>query len=213
MDLHIHSIYSDGKGKIDEIARKAKERGLKVIAIVDHSLDHPLGLNERKAIKRRIEMENAESKHGIRILDGVECAILENGELLLPRHDFDLIIASIHSALTPIESYRRIKRCVEKHEFHILGHLHAGMFSLDGFDVEKDAEILDILEENDIALELNSYHRSPPYETLKLCENKRLLYSFASDAHEVGRVGDIDFSKKVAKIYLRKGRNLLDEIY
>jgi len=58
-DLHIHSIYSDGTATIDEIARKAKEMGMKVIAIVDHSVEHRLGIDEGKAKQRQAEIEEA----------------------------------------------------------------------------------------------------------------------------------------------------------
>ncbi|WP_346297648.1 PHP domain-containing protein [Geoglobus acetivorans] len=213
MDLHIHSMYSDGAASIDEIARKAKERNLKIIAIVDHSVEHPKGLNERKARKRKIEIEQAESKYGIRILDGVECGILEDGKIILPKHDFELVIASVHSIVPQKEMYRRLKRAIEEYDFHILGHLHAGIFSLDGRAEEYDLEILDLLEETGKALELNTHHSAPPEETLKLCLSRKITYSFGSDAHTVSRVGDLDHAKRMAKIFLKNGRFILDEMH
>ncbi len=212
MDLHIHSIYSDGSGSVDEIARKAKERGFKIIAIVDHSIEHPRGLNERKARKRRLEIELAEEKYGIRILDGIECGILENGEIEKPKHDFDIVIASVHSYISRDEFYRRVIKCVRTQDFDILGHLHAKMF-YSGRDAERDAEIIDELLENNIALELNSQHHAPPDDFLKMCMNRRVLYSFGSDAHIIDRVGDIAWCVKMAKIYLKRGKPLLDEMH
>lgn len=213
MDLHIHSLYSDGNATVEEIARKAKERGLKMIAIVDHSAEHPRGMNESKAMRRRIEIEQAEQKYGIRILDGVECGILEDGKIVLPRHDFDLVIASIHTPVRKDELYRRIKKCILEYDFHILGHLHAPMFSLDGRDDERDMEILDLLEETGKALEINTNHGSPPEKTLELCMDRKLLYSFGSDAHMLSRVGDIEYAKRMAKFYLSRGKNIVHEMY
>ncbi|AKG90803.1 Histidinol phosphatase and related hydrolases of the PHP family [Geoglobus ahangari] len=213
MDLHIHSVYSDGTATIDEIARKARERGMRIIAVVDHSAEHPRGLNESKARRRRVEIEQAEQKYGIRILDGVECGILEDGKIILPKHDFDLIIASLHTPVRRDELYRRIKRCILEQDFHVLGHLHAGMFSLDGRSEEEDMEILDLLEESGKALEINSNHMAPPESTLELCRGRRILYSFGSDAHTLARVGEISYSKKMAKLYLDRGRNIIHEMY
>ncbi|WP_457591126.1 PHP domain-containing protein [Geoglobus sp.] len=213
MDLHIHSTYSDGSASIDEIARKARERGLRVIAIVDHSAEHPRGLNESKARRRRLEIEQAEQKYGIRILDGVECGILEDGKIVIPKHDFDLIIASVHTPLRSDELYRRIKRCILEQEFHVLGHLHAPMFSLDGQDEEMDREILDLLEETGKAIEINTNHRAPPESTLALCRGRNLFYSFGSDAHNLSRVGDIAYAKSMAKFYLNRGKNIVHEMY
>ncbi len=213
MDLHIHSTYSDGNAEIHEIARKARERGMKVIAIADHSMDHPRGLNERKARRREVEIRTAEEKIGIRILDAVECAILENGEILLPDHDFELVIASIHSHLSVREVCRRVKLCIEKNDVHIIGHLHAGMFSVDSSISEFDLEIVDAAKESGVAIEINSYHMSPPESFLRLCSGKEILYSFGSDAHNLSMVGKIDFSIRMAKIYLRDGRNIVNEMH
>ncbi len=213
MDLHIHSVYSDGAASIDEIARRARERGLRVIAVVDHSAEHPRGLNESKARRRRLEIEQAEQKYGIRILDGVECGILEDGKIILPKHDFDLIIASVHTPLRSDELYRRLKKCITEQDFHVLGHMHAEMFSLDGRDDERDLEILDLLEETGRALEINANHEAPPEETLRLCSGRKLLYSLGSDAHTLSRVVDIGRARRLAKIYLRSGKNILHEMH
>ncbi len=213
MDLHIHSNYSDGVAEIFEIAKKAKERGMKLIAIADHSSDHPRGLNEKKAKRRSVEIRNAEEKFGIRIIDAVECAILENGEILLPDHKFEFVIASIHAYLPVKEMYNRIKKCIENNNIDAIGHLHAGMFSFNSNIPELDMEIIDLAIENRIAIEINSYHMSPPESFLKLCSNKELLYSFGSDAHNLHMVGNIDYSVRMAKIYLKKGKNIVDEMH
>ena len=212
MDLHIHSKYSDGRSSVEEIAKRARERGLKVIAVVDHSSEHPLGLNEKKAKLRSLEIRNAEERYGIKILDGVECGILEDGIIQKPKHDFDLVIASVHSRLPVKEFYKRVIRCIKTQDFHVLGHLHAEMF-YSGRIEELDAEIIDLLIENGIALELNSQHRAPPEDFLELCMDRRIIYSIGSDAHSPERVGDVSWSKKMAKIYLRKGLTILDEVH
>ena len=36
-DLHMHSTWTDGQATIEEMAQAAKQRGLKYIAITDHS--------------------------------------------------------------------------------------------------------------------------------------------------------------------------------
>ncbi len=213
MDLHIHSTYSDGSASIDEIARKAKERRLKIIAICDHSSDHPKGLNEKKARRRKIEIENAQEKFGIRILNGVECGILEDGKIIMPEHDFNLVIASLHAYLPVDEVYRRLKRCITENSVDILGHIHAGMFSYNSSIPEYDMEIIDLARENSVAIELNSYHMSPPEDFLRLCRGKKVFYSFGSDAHRISMVGKLDFSIRMAKIYFENGKNLAHEMY
>ncbi|MEM4541130.1 MAG: PHP domain-containing protein, partial [Archaeoglobaceae archaeon] len=67
IDLHIHSNFSDGKASVAEIAKKAKEIGLKAIAIVDHSIELGFGLDEIKAKRREMEIEDAKAIYGIKI--------------------------------------------------------------------------------------------------------------------------------------------------
>ena len=48
-DLHTHTIYSHGKGTIEENAQAAKEKGLEGIAITDHGFSHPaFGMKRKK---------------------------------------------------------------------------------------------------------------------------------------------------------------------
>jgi len=211
IDLHIHSIYSDGTASIDEIARKAKERGLKVIAIVDHSLEHRKGITEDKLKKRQMDIENAKDKYDMEILSGIECGILPDGGIALPNFKFDIVIASIHDIMFTEEYYWRIKECLKKNcdKIDVLGHLHSEMFNC-GRDFSKDAEIIDLLIEYDIALEINSLHRAPPIDFLEMCSNKIVKYSVGSDAHNLDRVGEVRWCFEMAK-KLKRGKFILNK--
>lgn len=207
MDLHIHSIYSDGTARIDMIAKKAKEKGLKVIAIVDHSLEHRKGLTEDKLKRRQLEIEKAKDTYGIEILSGIECGILPDGEIALPNFKFDLVIASIHDIMKTEEYYHRIKECLRKNsdKIHVLGHLHSEMFNC-GRDYSQDVEIVDILLECDVALEINSLHHAPPIDFLEICSGRNLKFSVGSDAHTLNRVGDVEWCFEMVRRFLKNGR-------
>ena len=209
-DLHIHSCYSDGRGSIDEIVRRAKEAGLKAIAIVDHSIEHRLGLTESKARKRQEEIERAASKYDIDVLSGIECGIGVDGEIMLPNFKFDIVLASIHDVVPKDEYYRRIELCLKKYDFDVLAHFHSQVFgSIDGRDLNRDAEIIDILIERDIALEINTAHLAPPEDLLMLCSNRKIRYSIGSDSHSVSRVGDVRWGLEMAR-KLKKGVFVLE---
>ena len=209
-DLHIHSNFSDGRASIDLIARKAKEKGLKVIAIVDHSLEHKYGLNERKARKRQNEIEKAKSKYDIEILGGIECGIGADGEILKPSVEFDLVLVAVHEILPASEYYRRIELCIQNNDVNILSHFHSQMFcSLDGRNIAKDLEIVDKLIENDVAIELNSLHLAPPEDLLKLLPFRKIKYSIGSDSHTLERVGDVKWCLRMAKKYLSKSKFII----
>ncbi len=211
-DLHIHSIYSDGSAKVDEIARRAKEMGLKVIAIVDHSVEHRLGMDESKAKRRQEEIEEAMDRYDIKILSGIECGILPDGEIQLPDFDFDIIIASIHDFLSIDEYYSRITRCLEKFGdvVDVLGHLHSERFGSAGRDYVLDVELIDLMLETDTAVEINTSHMSPPIDFLEMCSGKPLKYSIGSDAHTLDRVGDVRWGFEMAKRYFKRGKPIIN---
>jgi len=69
-DLHTHSYYSDGEFSPEEIVRKAKNQGIKVLALTDH--------NSVKGIDKAI---NKAKKIGITIIPAVEILVAK-GEVL-----------------------------------------------------------------------------------------------------------------------------------
>ncbi len=213
MDLHVHSVYSDGSASVEEIARKAKERGLKAIAIVDHSLEHKKGVTEEKLRRRQVEIETARDRYDLEILSGVECGILPDGDIALPNFDFDIVVASIHDILSTREYYHRIKECLRKNgdKIDVLGHLHSEMFNC-GRDFSQDVEIIDLLIECDVALEINSLHRAPPIDFLEMCSNKSIKYSTGIDAHTSDRVADVKWCFEMARRFLKGGKFILSQL-
>ncbi len=101
-DLHMHSVWSDGVETIERMAMAAKERGLKYIAITDHSKRVAMaGGLTGAALRRQWEEidELNERLEGIRVLKGVEVDILERGGLDLEDDVLagaDWVVASVH---------------------------------------------------------------------------------------------------------------------
>src|SRR3954452_14111376 len=81
-DLHMHTVASDGRNTIEEMALAARERGLEYIAITDHSATHGFGNHVtpddlRHQIDKVREVD--ERLDGIRVLIGTETNILPDG--------------------------------------------------------------------------------------------------------------------------------------
>jgi DNA polymerase (family X) len=101
-DLHMHSTWTDGLASIEEMAAAAKARGLKYIAMTDHSKRVAMagGLDAAKLRKEWAEIDRLnEVLRGIRVLKGVEVDILERGGLDLADDvlaEADWIVASVH---------------------------------------------------------------------------------------------------------------------
>ena len=104
-DLHLHTVASDGKNTIEEMAEAARALGWKYICITDHSGSSTIanGLDAKRLRRHIADVHKAGEKvHGIRIWAGSEVDILADGSLdyddkLLAELDF--VVASIHAGL------------------------------------------------------------------------------------------------------------------
>ena len=101
-DLHMHTTYTDGRATLDEMVLAARERGLKYIAITDHSkrVTMARGLDGERLRKQWDEIDRLNATlDGFLVLKGVEVDILERGGLdladdVLVRADW--VVASVH---------------------------------------------------------------------------------------------------------------------
>ncbi len=102
-DVHMHTVETDGRNSIQEMAEAARERGYKYMAITDHSknLAFANGLDDPRAVEHIARIRAVDrSLGGIRIFAGIEVDILADGALDLSDsvlEQMDLVIASVHS--------------------------------------------------------------------------------------------------------------------
>ena len=129
-DLHCHTIASDGRNTIEEMARAARERGYEYLAITDHSATHGFGNDvPPDELRRQIERvaEVNEAVEGIRVLAGTETNILPDGS---PDYDdellsqLDWVVGSVHTSfgMSEAEMTQRIARACEHPLIDAIGH-------------------------------------------------------------------------------------------
>jgi DNA polymerase (family 10) len=130
-DVHMHTVETDGKNTIREMAEAGIAQGYEYIAITDHSknLAMTMGLDDVRAVEhiRRIRTVDAETEGKIRVLAGIEVDILADGALDLSDEvlaQMDVVIASVHSLFNmPAEQMtERMVRAIENPYVRILGH-------------------------------------------------------------------------------------------
>ena len=164
-EVHMHTVETDGKCTIDEMAEAAKQRGYQYIAITDHSknLAFANGLDDKRAVEHiaRIRAAN-EQIGGITIMAGVEVDILADGELDLSDEvleQMDVVVASVHSAFNqePQQMTDRLLRALDNKNVSILGH-PTGRLLLrrDAYRFDMNA-VLNSALQNKVAMELNAY--------------------------------------------------------
>src|SRR5580698_7902278 len=126
-DVHMHTVETDGRNTIQEMAEAAKVRGYKYIAITDHSknLAFANGLDDPRAVAHIARIHAAGKKiDGITIFAGIEVDILADGDLDLSDDvlaHMDLVIASVHTVFNQDQTERLLK-AVSNPNTSILGH-------------------------------------------------------------------------------------------
>ena len=129
-DLHMHTVASDGRFTIEQMAEAARARGYEYIAITDHSATHGFGNDvSPDQLRRQIELVHQADAaiDGIHILAGTETNVLPDGTLdyddeLLGQLDW--IVASLHSSfrIGEKEQTERMIRAMEHPLVDLIGH-------------------------------------------------------------------------------------------
>jgi DNA polymerase (family 10) len=172
-EIHMHTVETDGRNTIEEMALAARERGYEYIAITDHTknLAFANGLDDKRAVEhiKRIRQTN-EQIEGIRILAGAEVDILANGALDLSDsvlEQMDVVVASVHSAFNQDSAQMtdRLLKAMSNRNTMIIGH-PTGRILLrrDAYQFDM-AKVLDMAAKEKVAMELNAYP-----DRLDLCD-------------------------------------------
>lgn len=202
-DVHMHTVTTDGRNTIEEMAEAARARGYQYMAITDHSKNLAManGLDDKRAEEhvRAIRAVDKETK-GIRIFAGIEVDILAGGELDLSDsvlEQMDVVIASVHSHFQqePERMTERLLRAVENPNVSILGHPTGRLLlrrDAYKFDLEK---ILQAAAKNRVAMELNSAPERLDLNDLhlRLARERGVKIVINTDAHHTSDLPKIKY--------------------
>jgi DNA polymerase (family 10) len=164
-DVHMHTVETDGRNTIEEMAEAAKAHGYKYMAITDHSknLAFANGLDDTRAVAHIVRIREAGKQiDGITIFAGIEVDILADGDLDLSDDvlsQMDLVIASVHSVFNQdsAKMTERLLKAVENPNTSIIGH-PTGRIQLrrEAYAFDMTA-VLTAAAKHKVAMELNSY--------------------------------------------------------
>jgi len=202
-DVHMHTVETDGRNTIEEMAEAARSHGYKYMAITDHSknLAFANGLDDKRALEhiKRIR-EVAEKTEGIKIFAGIEVDILADGTLDLSDEvlaQMDIVIASVHSHFNqrPAEMTDRLLKAISNSNTSLLGH-PTGRLLLrrEGYEFDMDA-VVKAAAQHKVAMELNAYP-----DRLDLCDRHLRLAKqhgvkivINTDSHHTSHLDKIHF--------------------
>ena len=208
-DLHMHTVESDGRVTLEEMAAAARERGYEYIAITDHSkaLAMANGLDETRAIAfaKRVQEINRDGL-GIRILSGLECDIRRDGSLDLADEALaalDYVIASVHSYmnLEAPEMTERLLRAIECPYVKVLGHPTGRMLlHREGFPFDFERVVGEACRRS-VALEINA---SPERLDLdanlaRIAKTRGCKFVISTDAHHPKHLLNMQYGVRMAR--------------
>jgi DNA polymerase (family 10) len=202
-DVHMHTVETDGKCTIEEMAEAARDRGYKYMAITDHSknLAFANGLDDKRAEAHIKKIRAAGKKmEGIIILAGIEVDILADGELDLSDsvlEQMDLVIASVHSHFNqePAEMTDRLLRAIANPNTSLMGHpTGRQLLRREGFRFDYD-KVFTAAVKAGVAMEHNAYP-----ERLDLCDQhlrmakaKGVKFIVNTDSHHTSHMEKIRY--------------------
>jgi DNA polymerase (family 10) len=200
-DLHVHTRWSDGHADIRTMALAARRRGLRYIAITDHSgslaIAQGLGPERLMAQGQEIDRLNAELT-GITILKGCEVDILVDGNLDMPDAvlaDLDVVIGAVHTHLELPEKAQteRILRALDHPRLHILAHPSGRLLLERAPHAASLGRIVRHAKARGCCLELNSQPKRLDLDDVlcKLAKEEGVIVSINSDSHHEDGFDDL----------------------
>jgi DNA polymerase (family 10) len=208
-DIHMHTVATDGKATLEEMAEAAREIGYEYIAITDHSkaLAMANGLDEKRVVafaQRVRELDQAGL--GIRVFSGLECDIMKDGSMDIADDalaELDLVIGSVHNNMNmeSAEMTDRLLRALECPWLRVLGH-PTGRLLLQRepfpFDFER---VVDEAVRRGVALEINS---SPErldlnYQMARAAKARGARFTISTDAHHPSHLRGMRYGVTTAR--------------
>jgi DNA polymerase (family X) len=216
--VHCHTVYSDGRHTVEEMARAAEAMGMKYITITDHSptASYAGGLTLDRLHRQWEDIDRAQEKVKVRLLRGTESDILADGSLDYPDavlEKMDVVIASIHNRYKMDEDQmtRRLVAALKNPLFKVWGHaLGRYVRSRPPIAVRMD-EVLDAAAESRVAVEINGDPHRLDMEPRWQREARRrgIRFVISTDAHSTRELRNVRYGVSMARRgWLRKGEVL-----
>lgn len=208
-DLHMHTVATDGKATLREMAEAAAALGYEYIAITDHSkaLAMSNGLDEARVVEFAQQVREL-NRDGLplHVFSGLECDILRDGAMDIAEDalaQLDIVIGSVHSYfnLEAQEMTDRLMRALESPSLRIFGHL-TGRLLLQREAYPFDFELVAAkAAERGVWFEINA---SPerldlPSDLVRSAKRKGCRFTISTDAHRPSHLHNMRYGVTTAR--------------
>jgi DNA polymerase (family X) len=209
-DLQTHSTWSDGVLSIKEMAEAARERGLTILAVTDHSgsLGVAGGLTADRLVEQWKEIDAVQRELGreFTLLKGTEVEIRADGSLDYPDDvlaELDIVVASLHSSLRqPRERItQRIINAIRNPHVDVIGHPTGRIIpDREGADLDMEA-VLKAAAKHNVAMEINAHPSRLDLDDIyaRRAIELGVLLSINTDAHSAEDMDLVHFGVSTAR--------------
>ena len=188
-DFHIHSIHSDGRNSVEEIAHYYFHKGFKTIAITDHGKGlHITKIKDVDTYFKDIEAAQKEYPT-MKILKGIEANIDKDGNLDYTDDElakFDFVVASIHFGMEGDQTDRLVK-AINNKNVKVLGHITCEEYGVRKSITADWNKIFDECVKNNVKIEINGVD-SRIFLSNQLIQSAKFFgvkFTFGSDTHGI----------------------------
>jgi len=217
--FHCHTLYSDGKQTVAQMAQRAAELGYEGITITDHSAaaGYANGLDLARLREQAAEIAGISSE--ARILRGTEADILADGTIDVPPEmvrELDVIIASVHQryGLDEDGTTARLVAAMRQPFFKIWGHaLGRLVLRRDPIAVRLD-EVLDAIAESRAAIEINGdpHRLDLDPENARRAAARGIKFVLSCDAHSTRALEATRYAVAMARRARIRKRDVLNAL-
>lgn len=208
--FHNHTVASDGRCTLQEMADATQELGLQYLGIADHSKSsfQAHGLEAPRLLQQVAEIREMNKGFGgkFRLFAGVECDVLKDGSLDYPDEvlsQLDYVVASVHAVfnLPMAEMTARIIKAISNKHVTMLGHLTGRLLlSRDPYQVDVPA-IIEAAAATGTIIELNANPRrlDMDWRWWPLAREKGVKCAINPDAHQISQLQYLWFGVGAAR--------------
>lgn len=208
-DLHMHTVATDGRATLREMAEAAAALGYEYIAITDHSkaLAMANGLDEERVVEFAEHVREL-NRDGLplRVFSGLECDILRDGSMDIAESalaELDLVIGSVHShfGLEPAEMTDRLARAFESPSLRVLGHatgrilLQRDSYAFDFEAIARQAAARGVFFEVNASPE----RLDLPSHFVRTAKRLGCLFTISTDSHRPSHLRNMPFGVITAR--------------
>ena len=221
-DLQSHSTWSDGSFTIEQMAEAARARGLKYLAITDHSqgLGIARGLTPEKMKQQWKEIDALNKRWSdFQVLKSVELEIHADGSLDLPDDvlkELDLVLVSTHSALkqTRDKITARVVKALQHPLVDIFAHPTGRLLAQREETALDLAEVFRVAKETGTILEIDGAPDRLDLDDARVRRAREIGVDIVidSDAHSPDGFGGLFFGVAMARRGWLEAKDVLNTL-